>query len=129
MKFYFLLIAMAAAVALRIILHFIDKERIRDEVGARGGWVISIRWNPFARGWFFEKNERHYDVTYRSRAGAVVTTTCKTSFFSGVYWSEPQTVQEPQTRIMARHHCSKCGYAINAEWRTCPNCGTATGFA
>ena len=129
MKFYFLPIAIAAVVALRIIMHFVDKERIKDEVGARGGWVISIRWNPFARGWFFEKNERHYEVTYRNRAGAVATTTCKTSLFSGVYWSEPQTLQEPPKRIIARHHCSKCGYAINAEWRTCPNCGTATGFA
>jgi hypothetical protein len=90
MKFYVLPIAIAAVVALRIIMHFVDKERIKDEVGARGGWVISIRWNPFARGWFFEKNERHYEVTYRNRAGAVVTTTCKTSFFSGVYWAEPQ---------------------------------------
>jgi len=128
MQFYFLPIAIGAAVALRIIMHFVDKERIKDEVGARGGRVISIRWKPFARGWFFEKNERHYELTYRNRAGAVITTTCKTSFFSGVYW-EPQILQEPPPRIIARHHCSKCGYAINTEWRACPNCGAATGFA
>ncbi len=129
MKFYFLAIAIAAAVALRIVMHFVDKERIKDEIGARGGHVIAIRWNPFARGWFFEKNERHYEVTYRDRAGAVLTITCKTSLFTGVYWSEPQNTREPAPRLMARHHCSKCGYAINAEWRACPNCGAATGLA
>lgn len=129
MNFYFLSIAIVAAVALRIVMHFVDKARIRDEIEARGGRVLSIRWNPFARGWFFEKNERHYDVTYRDRAGSTVTTTCKTSLFTGVYWSEPENLQEPPARIIPRHRCSKCGYAINAEWRACPNCGAVTGFA
>ena len=42
--------------------------------------MLSILWNPFARGWFFEKNERHYDVSYLDRSGARLSTTCKTSF-------------------------------------------------
>jgi len=61
-KFYFLPIAIAAAVALRIVMHFVDKESIEDEVGELG-----------------------------------------------VHWSEPRTSPGPPTRIIARHHCAKCG--------------------
>jgi RNA polymerase subunit RPABC4/transcription elongation factor Spt4 len=30
---------------------------------------------------------------------------------------------------MARHRCSGCGYALNVEWRACPNCGKTTNLA
>jgi hypothetical protein len=110
-------------------MHFVDQNRIKDEVESKGGRVISISWNPFARGWFFEKNERHYDVTYVDRSGTTLSTTCKTSLFTGVYWAEGPRLEEPAPRIIARHHCSQCGYAINTEWRACPNCGKETEFA
>jgi hypothetical protein len=45
----------AAAIAFRVVLYFIDKNRIQREVEDRGGRIVSISWNPFARGWFFEK--------------------------------------------------------------------------
>ena len=54
------LIAIHAAAAFRVAMHFVDKNRIKNEVESKGGRVVSISWNPFARGWFFEKNERHY---------------------------------------------------------------------
>ena len=129
MKFSFLLFAIAAGLAFRVVMHFVDKNRIKDEVEAKGGRIVSISWNPFARGWFFEKNERHYDVTYTDRSGTMQSTTCKTSLFTGVYWADGPRLEEPPPRIIPPHHCSKCGYAINAEWRACPNCGAATKFA
>ena len=125
MNLSILLIAIGAGLTFRVVMHFVDKNRIKDEIEAKGGRVISIRWNPFARGWFFEKNERHYDVTYTDRSGATVSTTCKTSLFTGVYWSEGPRLEEAPPRIIPRHHCAKCRYAINAEWRACPNCGQA----
>ena len=128
-RYLFTLFFLAIVIGFRIILHFVDKNRIKDEIGARGGRVVSIAWNPFARGWFFEKNERHYDVTYTDRSGTTVSTTCKTSFFTGVYWSEGPTLPEPPPRIMPRHSCSGCGYALNAEWQACPNCGKPRGLA
>ena len=123
--FLFLLIGLA----IRIVMHFVDKSRIKDEIEGKGGRVLSITWNPFGRGWFFEKGERHYAVTYTDRSGATISTGCKTSFFTGVYWAEGPRTEEPPPRIIPRHRCSACGYTLSIDWRTCPNCGKATEFA
>jgi hypothetical protein len=124
-----LLFAILAALAIRVAMHFVDKNRIKEEVESKGGRVISISWNPFARGWLFEKNERHYNVTYIDRSGGTVSAPCKTSLFTGVYWAEGPRLEEPAARIISGHHCAKCGYAIHAEWRACPNCGQVTNLA
>jgi hypothetical protein len=78
------LLALVAIVVIRAILHFVDKSHIREDVEAKGGRILSIRWNPFGRGWFFEKNERHYAVTYIDRSGATISAACKTSLFTGI---------------------------------------------
>ncbi len=119
----------AAGILIRIAMHFVDKNRIKDEVETKLGRVVSIVWNPFGRGWFFEKGERHYDVTYVDRRGERISTSCKTSFFTGVYWAEGPCRSEPPPRLMSRHLCGKCGYSLNTEWRACPNCGKTTEFA
>lgn len=116
-------------ILIRVAMHFVDKNRIRDEVETKLGRVVSITWNPFARGWFFEKNERHYDITYIDRTGRPVSTTCKTSLFTGIYWADGPKSAESQPRIMSRHLCDKCGYALSVEWSVCPNCGKVTQFA
>lgn len=123
------LLALGAAIAIRVVFHFVDKARIKDEIQSNGGRVISIRWNPFGRGWFFEKNERHYSVVYTDRSGAEVSANCKTSLFTGVYWAEGPNLEKQRTRFIPRRRCSKCGYAINAEWRACPNCGKTAQLA
>jgi hypothetical protein len=128
-RYYFGFLIIVGAIGVRIAMHFFDKSRIKDEVETRLGRVVSITWNPFGRGWFFEKNERHYDVTYVDRSGQTITTACKTSLFTGVYWADGPQLSEPPPRIMSRHVCAKCGYSIQMEWRACPNCGKATEFA
>lgn len=125
----FIVAAIFVGLAIRIVMHFVDKNRIKDEIESKGGRVVSIAWNPFARGWFFEKNERHYEVTYVDRSGQTVSTTCKTSLFTGIYWADGPQLEQPPPRIISRHHCSACGYALSAEWRACPNCGKTTNLA
>jgi hypothetical protein len=46
----FLVIAILVGLAIRIIMHFVDKSRIKEEIESKGGRVLSIAWNPFARG-------------------------------------------------------------------------------
>ena len=122
----FLVIAILVGLAIRIIMHFVDKSRIKEEIESKGGRVLSIAWNPFARGWFFEKNERHYEVSYIDRSGQTVSTTCKTSLFTGIYWAEGPRLEQPPPRIISQHRCSGCGFTLSAEWRACPNCGKTT---
>ena len=49
------------------------------------------------------------DVTYVDRSGETISTSCKTSLFTGVYWAEGRRVSEPPPRIISRHLCAKCG--------------------
>lgn len=121
-----IVVAVLVGLAIRVIMHFVDKNRIKDDIESKGGRVLSISWSPFARGWFFEKNERHYEVSYVDRSGQTVTTTCKTSLFSGIYWAEGPQLEQPPPRIISRYRCSACGFTLSGEWRACPNCGKAT---
>jgi hypothetical protein len=121
----YILIGLVAAIGVRVILHVVDKGRVHRELQARGAQVLSIKWNPFARGWFGEKGERHYDIVFKDRAGSTISTTCKTSLLTGIYWAEAPSNAEEKPRFESRLLCSGCGYALNAEWRFCPNCGKA----
>jgi hypothetical protein len=128
-RYFYGLLGILAAIAIRVAMHFVDKSRIKEEVESHRGRVVSISWNPFGRGWFFEKGERHYNVTYVDQSGQTISTSCKTSLFTGVYWAEGPSISEPPPRMISRHLCFNCGYALSAEWRACPNCGQATKFA
>jgi hypothetical protein len=66
----------------------LDKNRITDYVEQRGGRIISISWAPFGKGWFGEKEERIYEVVYYDKDGNQHFATCKTSLWTGVYWTE-----------------------------------------
>jgi hypothetical protein len=66
----------------------LDKDRITDYIQQRGGRIVSISWAPFGKGWFGEKEERIYEVVYYDKEGKQHFATCKTSMFTGVYWTE-----------------------------------------
>src|SRR5688572_3912556 len=78
----------AAAFVVWLLSMSMDRRRIEDYVRRRKGRVISIAWAPFGRGWFGERNDRIYEVIYYDAAGKQHFATCKTSMFSGVYWTE-----------------------------------------
>lgn len=81
-------LAVLAAISIRVGLHFIDKSRIVEAANGRGWRRVEVRWAPFAPGWFFEKGERHYRVTYRDADGARGESYCKTGLLTGVYWRD-----------------------------------------
>lgn len=75
----------ALVLALRLAADRLDRARIRRFVEARGGTVVDIAWQPFGRGWFGEKGERVYAVTFTDDAGRRQEARFKTSLWSGVW--------------------------------------------
>ena len=90
----FLIIPIFIAIVLgfRLFAGGMDKDRVRDYVISKGGHVISIEWHPFGKGWFGERDSRIYAVQYKDREGNLHQATCKTSMFSGVYFTEDNIV-------------------------------------
>jgi hypothetical protein len=84
--------ALAFALGMRLLAGTLDHDRIRQYIQSRGGRVQSIHWSPFGRGWFGDKHNRIYDVAYDDAGGQPHVATCKTSFWSGVYWTEDQVI-------------------------------------
>lgn len=82
------LLVIPLIVAVRVVADRMDRSRIRDDVGERGGVVEDITWHPFGRGWFGEKSDRIYEVAWTDSESASHVSWCKTSLFTGVYWSE-----------------------------------------
>ena len=85
------------AVLIRFAAGSSDDGRIRDSIEQQGGKIRSINWSPFGRGWFGSKNERIYEVVYEDAQGKVHQAYCKTSMFSGVYWTDDKIVESPIT--------------------------------
>lgn len=63
-----------------------DHDRIRKDIESRGGKVLNIDRNFFAPGWFGRGSQMSYDVRYKAMDGRIITSTCVTSMFGGVYW-------------------------------------------
>jgi len=84
----FMLLILVGAIAIRIGLHFLDKKNILLAAELKGWREIEVVWAPFAPGWFFEKGERHYQVTYADPTGRWHEVYCKTSLFTGIYWRD-----------------------------------------
>ena len=75
-------------VGIQVLLHVGDKGRIENAARGKGWRDVNVTWAPFAPGWFFEKNERHYLVTYRDEQGRSRERYCKTSLLTGVFWRD-----------------------------------------
>ena len=119
-------VAIAFAAICLWMARSLDRDRIREHVERSGGKVIAIRRNPFGKGWF-GSNERIYEVHYTTRHGKPVEATCKTSMFSGVYWTSdhpPESFGDAASDVPAEPiSCLACGARIPARDRRCPKCG------
>lgn len=78
----------SVALGVRVSLHFLDRRRITRAARAKGWRDISVRWSPFAPGWFGEQGERHYRVRYADALGRRHDRYCKTSVMTGVFWRD-----------------------------------------
>jgi hypothetical protein len=109
----------AIVVVLRIIADRLDRQRIREEIEENGGKIVEIHWDPFGPGWFGEKSDRIYEVTYQSKKGHRVVAHCKTSMWSGVYWRDRQESKDTRVEDM---NCLSCGHPMHKR-KVCPECG------
>ena len=73
---------------IRLLAGGADHGRIERYVAERGGRLISCEWAPFGKGWIGEKSDRIYRVRYQDADGNDHEASCKTSLFSGVYFTE-----------------------------------------
>ncbi|HZN33047.1 MAG TPA: hypothetical protein VFB80_04480 [Pirellulaceae bacterium] len=95
-----IVVALGIALAIRLLAGTLDHDRIRQYVQQRGGSVRSIQWSPFGHGWFGDKHHRIYEVAYDDADGNPHVATCKTSLWSGVYWTEDQVAgRQPFARL------------------------------
>ncbi|WP_373063155.1 hypothetical protein [Gemmatimonas sp.] len=96
----FIVIIALFAIAFRLLADRWDRSRINQYVAERGGTVNGVTWQPFGRGWFGEKGDRIYEVEYTDREGASHSGSCKTSMFSGVYFTDERTTSAVPPRAL-----------------------------
>lgn len=87
------------AVVIRLVAGGMDRDRVGDYIRSRGGKVLSQDWEPFGPGWWGEKDSRIYRVRYADAEGNVHQAACKTSFWSGVYFTEDSIVARTTTAL------------------------------
>jgi len=93
-------IVLAIVILIRVIADSYDRERIQNYIEERGGRMGEIHWDPFGPGWFGEKSDRIYEVTYLDKDNNRRRASCKTSAWTGVYFTEDVVIykvpgQEP----------------------------------
>lgn len=81
------------AIVIWILGRAMDTDRVKEYIEARGGKLLEKHWAPFGKGWLGEKKDRIYEVRYLDRDGNVHQAACKTSMWSGVYWTEDRIVR------------------------------------
>ena len=69
-----------------------DIDRIRTYGQERGWRFEEISYRFFGPGWFGEKEERFYAVRYVDEKGAVHAASCKTSIYTGVYFTNDRVL-------------------------------------
>lgn len=116
------LLLIGVAIAWRIFMDRCDRGRIRDHIASGGGRVLSISWNPFGKGWFGERGDRIYDVTYTNEAGKTIQATCKTSMLTGLFWSSDTPPSDFSSKATEPTPCLSCGAVIPAKSTRCPQC-------
>src|SRR5262245_16274548 len=80
------------AIVIRLLAGGMDHDRVRQYVESNGGKIIDAHWAPFGPGWFGEKSDRIYEVRYLDADGNEHHAHCKTSMWTGVYFTQDMIV-------------------------------------
>jgi len=86
-------VVIIVVIAIRLLAGNLDRDRVRDYIESRGGRVLSAQWSPFGPGWFGDKSDRIYEVRYLDRDGNKHRAHCKTSLWTGVYFTEDEIIR------------------------------------
>jgi hypothetical protein len=77
-----------ALVVIRLAHGNQDHTRIYSYLERRGNRVLDVQWKPFGPGWMGSRTDRIYEVRYLDREDNEHTASCRTSGWSGVYWTD-----------------------------------------
>jgi hypothetical protein len=83
-----LLFIIPLVVVIWLVARGLDSDRVKAYIESRGGRLLEKRWAPFGPGRFGEKSDRIYQVRYLDRDGNEHLAHCKTSMWTGVYFTE-----------------------------------------
>lgn len=103
-------IAVILVIAIRLAAGGMDRSRIERYVEERGGKVLDAAWRPFGPGWFGEKSDRIYEVRFRDKDGNEHAANCKTSLWTGVYFTHDEIVKH-----VAQPEATGSASALEAE--------------
>jgi hypothetical protein len=90
--FIVFLLGIFAVALIRLAHNEMDRRRIRGYVESHGDTFIEAKWAPFGPGWLGGIGDRIYVVRYLDRNGIEHAAYCKTSGWSGVYFTEDRNV-------------------------------------
>jgi len=98
-----IVIFVLVAIVIRLLAGSMDGDRVRAYIEERGGRLLSSGWAPFGKGWLGEKSDRIYEVRYLDSDGNEHEASCKTSMFTGVYFTEDCIVRHAKPPTEAQH--------------------------
>jgi hypothetical protein len=84
---------LVALIVIRLAHGSMDHIRVRVYIEAHGGNVVELNWAPFGPGWFGSNRDRIYQVRYIDRGGNEHVAFCRTSGWSGVYFTDDRNVK------------------------------------
>ena len=105
------------SIAIRLAVGSIDHDRIKHYVDERGGTVLYSHWSPFGPGWFGEQSDRIYGVRYLDKDGNEHEAHCKTSMWTGVYFTEDRIVRYAERSTPASNRTASTLEAENRRLR------------
>jgi hypothetical protein len=96
--FWIIFLVVGFAILIRMVQGSSDKSRVLYYLQDKGCKLIEIHWVPFGPGWFGKHHDRIYEVRFIDKDGNRHHAFCKTSGWSGVYFTEDRIESSNKTK-------------------------------